>query len=74
MKGILYTKSTRMSVPSSVLDRTPPASECVSPLGPKGGGHQSLVGEEVGRPSLHDGRESLALGIEGMWMALTSDH
>jgi hypothetical protein len=47
----IRTKSTRVSVPSSVLGPTTPspASAWVSHLGPKeGGGQQSFAGEGVG--------------------------
>ncbi len=68
-KGIIlvvYILSTGVAVPSSVLGiPTPfPASECVSPLGPKGGGEQhSLAIEEVGGPNADDWIESMALCI-----------
>ncbi len=41
----------------------PPASECVSPLDPKGGKQHSLAGEGVGEPNSDDQTESLALCI-----------
>ncbi len=51
----IYTKSTTVSVPSSELGppNPSPASECVSPLGTKGGGHTRLRvrgwGAQIGR-------------------------
>jgi hypothetical protein len=38
-----------------------PASECISPLGLKGGEQHSLVGEGVGEPNSNDWTEILAL-------------
>ncbi len=43
IKGLLYTWGTRAPFPSSELGPPFPASECVSPLGPKGGAEATLA-------------------------------
>ncbi len=59
-------QSARLSVHSSELgppQTPPPASECVSTLGPKRGKQHSPAGEGVGIPNSDDWTESLAFCI-----------
>jgi hypothetical protein len=54
-------QSARLSLQTSELAPTSPATECCPPLGSRGGGTHLLAGEGAGKASWDEGTDTLLL-------------